>query len=182
MLDAKGIDLAGKTIVVSGSGNVATYAIEKAQEYGAKVVTCSDSNGYIYDPEGIDLAAVKEIKQVRRGRIKEYVETHPQAEYHEGCRGVWTVKCDIVLPCATQGEIDLASAKTLVANGVTAVGEGANMPRSTPSPTSSSKRSSSRQPRLQMPAVSLSQPSRWRRTRSACSGRSRKSMAASRPS
>ena len=128
MLDAKGIDLAGKTIVVSGSGNVATYAIEKAQEYGAKVVTCSDSNGYIYDPEGIDLAAVKEIKQVRRGRIKEYVETHPQAEYHEGCRGVWTVKCDIALPCATQGEIDLASAKTLVANGVTAVGEGANMP------------------------------------------------------
>ncbi|WP_337610348.1 NADP-specific glutamate dehydrogenase, partial [Mitsuokella jalaludinii] len=130
MLDAKGIDLAGKTIVVSGSGNVATYAIEKAQEYGAKVVTCSDSNGYIYDPEGIDLAAVKEIKQVRRGRIKEYVETHPQAEYHEGCRGVWTVKCDIALPCATQGEIDLASAKALVANGVTAVGEGANMPSS----------------------------------------------------
>ena len=130
MLDAKGIDLAGKTIVVSGSGNVATYAIEKAQEYGAKVVTCSDSNGYIYDPEGIDLAAVKEIKQVRRGRIKEYVETHLQAEYHEGCRGVWTVKCDIALPCATQGEIDLASAKTLVANGVTAVGEGANMPSS----------------------------------------------------
>ena len=130
MLDAKGIDLAGKTIVVSGSGNVATYAIEKAQEYGAKVVTCSDSNGYIYDPEGIDLAAVKEIKQVRRGRSKEYVETHPQAEYHEGCRGVWTVKCDIALPCATQGEIDLASAKALVANGVTAVGEGANMPSS----------------------------------------------------
>ena len=130
MLDAKGIDLAGKTIVVSGSGNVATYAIEKAQEYGAKVVTCSDSNGYIYDPEGIDLAAVKEIKQVRRGRIKEYVETHPQAEYHEGCRGVWTVTCDIALPCATQGEIDLASAKALVANGVTAVGEGANMPSS----------------------------------------------------
>ena len=130
MLDAKGIDLAGKTIVVSGSGNVATYAIEKAQEYGAKVVTCSDSNGYIYDPEGIDLAAVKEIKQVRRGRIKEYVEKHPQAEYHEGCRGVWTVKCDIALPCAAQGEIDLASAKALVANGVTAVGEGANMPSS----------------------------------------------------
>ena len=130
MLDAKGIDLAGKTIVVSGSGNVATYAIEKAQEYGAKVVTCSDSNGYIYDPEGIDLAAVKEIKQMRRGRIKEYVETHPQAEYHEGCRGVWMVKCDIALPCATQGEIDLASAKALVANGVTAVGEGANMPSS----------------------------------------------------
>lgn len=130
MLDNKGIDLKDKVIVVSGSGNVATYAIEKAQEFGAKVVTCSDSNGYVYDPDGIDLAAVKEIKQVRRGRIKEYVEGHPKAEYHEGCRGVWTVKCDIALPCATQGEIDLESAKELVANGVMAVGEGANMPSS----------------------------------------------------
>ena len=130
MLDNKGIDLKDKVIVVSGSGNVATYAIEKAQEFGAKVVTCSDSNGYVYDPDGIDLAAVKEIKQVRRGRIKEYIERHPQAEYHEGCRGVWTVKCDIALPCATQGEIDLESAKELVANGVMAVGEGANMPSS----------------------------------------------------
>lgn len=128
MLDNKGIDLKDKVVVVSGSGNVATYAIEKAQEFGAKVVTCSDSNGYVYDPDGIDLAAVKEIKQVRRGRIKEYVEQHPKAEYHEGCRGVWTVKCDIALPCATQGEIDLESAKELVANGVMAVGEGANMP------------------------------------------------------
>lgn len=130
MLDNKGIDLKDKVIVVSGSGNVATYAIEKAQEFGAKVVTCSDSNGYVYDPDGIDLAAVKEIKQVRRGRIKEYIERHPQAEYHEGCCGVWTVKCDIALPCATQGEIDLESAKELVANGVMAVGEGANMPSS----------------------------------------------------
>ena len=130
MLDTKGIDLKDKVVVVSGSGNVATYAIEKAQEFGAKVVTCSDSNGYVYDPAGIDLAAVKEIKQVRRGRIKEYIERHPQAEYHEGCRGVWTVKCDIALPCATQGEIDLESAKELVANGVMAVGEGANMPSS----------------------------------------------------
>lgn len=130
MLDTKGIDLKDKVVVVSGSGNVATYAIEKAQEFGAKVVTCSDSNGYVYDPDGIDLAAVKEIKQVRRGRIKEYVEGHPKAEYHEGCRGVWTVKCDIALPCATQGEIDLESAKELVANGVMAVGEGANMPSS----------------------------------------------------
>ena len=128
MLDAKGIDLKGKTLVVSGAGNVAQYAIEKAQNFGAKVVTCSDSNGYVYDPDGIDLDAVKEIKQVRRGRIKEYVETHPKAEYHEGCKGVWTVKCDVALPCATQGEIDLESAKALVANGVTAVGEGANMP------------------------------------------------------
>jgi glutamate dehydrogenase (NADP+) len=128
MLDAKDISLKDKTVVVSGSGNVATYAIEKAQAFGAKVVTCSDSNGYVYDPNGIDLDAVKEIKQVRRGRIKEYVENHPQAEYHEGCKGVWTVKCDVALPCATQGEIDLESAKALVANGVIAVGEGANMP------------------------------------------------------
>ena len=128
MLDDKGIDMKGKTVVVSGSGNVATYAIEKAQTFGAKVVTCSDSNGYVYDPEGIDLDVVKEIKQVRRGRIKEYVEKRPNAEYHEGCKGVWTVKCDIALPCATQSEIDLESAKALVANGVQAVGEGANMP------------------------------------------------------
>ena len=128
MLDDKGIDIKGKTIVISGSGNVATYAIQKAQEFGGKVVTCSDSNGYVYDPEGIDLAVVKEIKEVRRGRIKEYIQARPNAEYHEGCSGVWTVKCDIALPCATQSEIDLESAKALVANGVTAVGEGANMP------------------------------------------------------
>ena len=128
MLDAKGIGLKGKTIVVSGAGNVATYAIEKAIEFGAKPVTCSDSNGYVYDPDGIDLALVKEIKQVRRGRIKEYVEKRPNAEYHEGCRGVWTVKCDIALPCATQSELDIEGVKALVANGVMAVGEGANMP------------------------------------------------------
>ena len=128
MVEDKGLSLAGQTVAVSGSGNVAIYAIQKAQEFGAKVVTCSDSNGYIYDPNGIDLAAVKTIKEVRRGRIKDYVATHPGAEYHEGCNGVWTVKCDIALPCATQNEIDLASAKCLVANGVKAVGEGANMP------------------------------------------------------
>ena len=128
MLDAKNIDLKGKTVVVSGAGNVAIYAIEKAQEFGAKVVTCSDSNGYVYDPDGIDLAAVKDIKEVRRARIKEYADTHKNAEYHEGCKGVWTVKCDIALPCATQSELDLDSAKALVANGVQAVGEGANMP------------------------------------------------------
>ena len=115
-------------IAVSGSGNVATYAIEKAIEFGAKPVTCSDSNGYVYDPDGIDLALVKEIKEVRRGRIKEYVEKRPNAEYHEGCRGVWTVKCDIALPCATQSELDIEGVKALVANGVMAVGEGANMP------------------------------------------------------
>jgi glutamate dehydrogenase (NADP+) len=128
MLDDNNIDIKGKTVAVSGAGNVATYAIEKAQQMGAKVVTCSDSNGYVYDPEGIDLDLVKDIKEVRRGRIKEYVEKHPKAEYHEGCKGVWTVKCDIALPCATQNELDLESAKTLVANGVKAVGEGANMP------------------------------------------------------
>jgi len=128
MLDDKGIDIKGKTIVISGSGNVATYAIQKAQEFGGKVVTCSDSNGYVYDPEGIDLAVVKDIKEVRRGRIKEYIQARPKAEYHEGCSGVWTVKCDIALPCATQSEINLESAQALVANGVTAVGEGANMP------------------------------------------------------
>ncbi len=120
--------LAGKTVVISGSGNVATYAIEKAQEFGAKVVACSDSNGYVYDKEGIDLDVVKDIKEVRRARISEYVKARPNAEYHEGCKGIWTIKCDVALPCATQSEIDLESAKALVANGVFAVGEGANMP------------------------------------------------------
>ena len=128
MLDEKGISLKDKVVVVSGAGNVATYAIEKAQQFGAKVVTCSDSNGYVYDPEGIDLAAVKDIKEVRRARISEYVKYRPNAEYHEGCRGVWNVKCDIALPCATQSEIDLDSAKALVANGCKVVAEGANMP------------------------------------------------------
>ncbi|MBR6014229.1 MAG: NADP-specific glutamate dehydrogenase [Selenomonadaceae bacterium] len=128
MLDAKNISLKDKVVVISGSGNVATYAIEKAQEFGAKVVTCSDSNGYIYDANGIDLKAVKEIKEIHRGRIKEYTNYHPEAEYHEGCSGVWGVKCDIALPCATQEEINLDSAKKLVANGCKVVGEGANMP------------------------------------------------------
>lgn len=128
MLDEKGISLQGKVVAVSGSGNVATYAIQKAQEFGAKVVTCSDSNGYVYDPNGIDINTVKEIKEGRRGRIAEYVQTHPNAEYHEGCRGVWSVKCDIALPCATQGELDLESAKHLVDNGCKVVAEGANMP------------------------------------------------------
>lgn len=128
MLDDKGETLKDKIVVVSGAGNVATYAIQKAQEFGAKVVTCSDSNGYVYDAEGIDLAAVKEIKEVKRGRISEYVKYRPNAEYHEGCRGVWSVKCDIALPCATQSEIDLDSAKLLIANGCKVVAEGANMP------------------------------------------------------
>ncbi len=121
----------GKTVVVSGSGNVAIYANEKATELGGKVVAMSDSNGYIYDEKGVDLKVIKQIKEVERGRIKEYVNRVDGAEYHEGCNGIWSVKCDIALPCATQNEIDKASAETLVKNGVTAVGEGANMP-STP--------------------------------------------------
>ena len=128
LLDAKGINLDGKKVVVSGSGNVAIYAIEKAQELGANVISCSDSDGYIYDPHGIDLKAVKLIKEVKRGRIAEYATNHPASEYHEGCHGVWNVKCDIALPCATQEEIDLDAAKALVANGCKVVGEGANMP------------------------------------------------------
>ena len=128
MLAAKGESFEGKTVVVSGSGNVAIYANQKATQLGGKVIAMSDSNGYIVDKDGIDLAAIKEIKEVRRGRIKEYVETHPTAEYHEGSRGIWTVKCDIALPCATQNELDLEGAKALVANGVIAVAEGANMP------------------------------------------------------
>ena len=128
MLEKAGKELKGQTIVLSGSGNVAIHACMKAQEYGAKVVTMCDSNGYIYDKDGIKLDIVKEIKIGRRGRIKEYVDKVPTAEYHDGCKGVWTVKGDIALPCATQNEIDLESAKTLVANGVFCVAEGANMP------------------------------------------------------
>jgi len=128
MLEDHGSSFEGKTVVISGSGNVAIYACQKATELGAKVVTMSDSNGYIYDKNGIDLAYVKQLKEVERKRIKEYLTKHPEAEYHEGCKGVWTVKCDIALPCATQNEIDLESAKALVANGVYAVCEGANMP------------------------------------------------------
>ncbi len=122
---------AGKTVVISGSGNVAIYATQKATELGGKVVALSDSNGYVYDPNGINLDVVKQIKEVERGRIKEYVDRVQGAEYHEGCSGIWTIKCDIALPCATQNEINEESAKALVANGVFAVAEGANMP-STP--------------------------------------------------
>ncbi|MBR1624920.1 MAG: NADP-specific glutamate dehydrogenase [Clostridia bacterium] len=131
LLNDHGDSFKGKTVVVSGSGNVAIYANEKATSYGAKVVAMSDSNGYIYDKNGIDLACIKQIKEVERKRIKEYVKYHPEAEYHEGCKGIWTVKCDIALPCATQNEIDAESAKALVNNGVKCVCEGANMP-STP--------------------------------------------------
>ena len=118
----------GKVTVISGSGNVAIYACEKAQTLGAKVVAMSDSNGYIYDKDGIKLDVVKQIKEVRRGRIREYLDEVPTAEYHEGCRGIWTIPCDIALPCATQNELDAESAAILIKNGVQAVGEGANMP------------------------------------------------------
>ena len=127
LLKDHGMDMVGKTVCVSGAGNVAIYAIEKAQQLGAKVVTCSDSTGWVYDPEGIDVAALKEIKEVNRARLTEYKKYRPNSEYHEG-RGVWQVKCDVALPCATQNELLLDDAKQLVANGCVAVAEGANMP------------------------------------------------------
>ena len=127
LLKLNGIDIAGKTAIVSGAGNVATYAIQKAQQMGVKVLTCSDSNGWIYDPDGIDVELLKNVKEVRRARLTEYAAARPNAEYHEG-KGVWTVKADLALPCATQNELNLEDAKALVANGVTAVCEGANMP------------------------------------------------------
>lgn len=127
MLKANGETLEGKTAIVSGAGNVAIYAIEKAIQLGAKPVTCSDSTGWIYDPEGIDVELLKEIKEVRRERLTAYAEARPSAEYHEG-KGVWTIKGDVAFPCATQNELDIDDAKTLVENGVIAVAEGANMP------------------------------------------------------
>ncbi len=127
MLKCRNDSLEGKTVIVSGAGNVATYAIEKAYQLGGKPVTCSDSTGWVYDPEGIDLNALKEIKEVKRARLTEYRNYRPNAEYHEG-RGVWTVKADIALPCATQNELNLDDAKALIANGVKVVAEGANMP------------------------------------------------------
>ena len=133
MLKANGMSFEGKTVVISGSGNVAIYATEKAVELGAKVVTLSDSNGYVYDPDGIELDLVKQIKEVERGRIKEYAErtSHKNVTYKEGCSKIWEVKCDIALPCATQNEINGESAQILVNNGCKVVSEGANMP-STP--------------------------------------------------
>ncbi len=127
MLKCNGIDIAGKTVCVSGSGNVAIYATQKAQQLGAKVVTVSDSTGWIYDPEGIDVALLKEVKEVKRARLTEYAAARSSAQYHEG-RGVWSIKCDIALPCATQNELLLEDAKQLVENGCKAVAEGANMP------------------------------------------------------
>ena len=127
LLKCNGHAMEGKTVVVSGSGNVAIYAVQKASELGAKVVTVSDSTGWVYDPDGIDVAALKQIKEINRARLTEYRKYRPNAEYHEG-RGVWNIKADIALPCATQNELTLADAKLLVANGVLAVAEGANMP------------------------------------------------------
>ena len=127
LLKSHGQDIAGKTCVVSGAGNVAIYAIQKAHQLGAKCVTCSDSTGWIYDPEGIDVDLLKEVKEVKRARLTEYAAARPSAEYHEG-RGVWSVKCDVALPCATQNELLIDDAKALVANGCIAVCEGANMP------------------------------------------------------
>ena len=127
MLKTNGSSIEGKTIAVSGAGNVAIYAIQKAQQLGGKPVTCSDSNGWIYDPDGIDVELLKEVKEVKRARLTEYAAARPNAEYHEG-KGVWSVKVDVALPCATQNELHLEDAKQLVANGCIAVCEGANMP------------------------------------------------------
>ena len=128
MLKDAGKSFEGATVVISGSGNVALYACEKATQFGAKVVAMSDSGGYVYDKNGIDLPLMKRLKEVERKRISAYVETHPEAEYHAGCSGVWQIPCGIALPCATQNELDLDSAKALIANGCFAVAEGANMP------------------------------------------------------
>lgn len=128
MLKANNSSFDGKKVIISGSGNVAIYACEKAMELNARVIAMSDSNGYIYDPAGIDLALVKEIKEQKRARIKTYCETHPQAQYHENAKDIWSIPCDIALPCATQNELDETSAQLLVKNGVIAVAEGANMP------------------------------------------------------
>ncbi|MEX1377078.1 MAG: NADP-specific glutamate dehydrogenase [Eubacteriales bacterium] len=127
-LNAKGKSFKDATVVISGSGNVALYATEKATQLGGKVVALSDSTGYIYDPNGIDLEVMKRIKEVERKRCSEYIKYYPHAEYKDGCLGIWNIKCDIALPCATQNEMDKASAETLVKNGCIAVGEGANMP------------------------------------------------------
>lgn len=127
MLKCNGKDINGATVCISGAGNVAIYATQKATELGAKVVTLSDSTGWVYDAEGIDLDAVKEIKEVKRGRLSEYKNYRPNAEYHEG-KFDWSVKCDVALPCATQNELNADDAKRLIANGCYAVAEGANMP------------------------------------------------------
>jgi len=128
MLKAKGMSFTNKTVLISGSGNVSIYAAEKVQQVGGKVVAMSDSNGYIYDAKGINLDTVKQIKEVNRKRISEYINVHPTAQYHNGCQGIWTIPCDIALPCATQNEINEQDANILIKNGCKVVGEGANMP------------------------------------------------------
>ncbi|RLL42947.1 NADP-specific glutamate dehydrogenase [Oceanobacillus piezotolerans] len=128
MLNSRDLTFEDKTVVVSGSGNVSIYAMEKAIQLGAKVVACSDSNGYVYDPNGINLDTVKQIKEVEYNRISTYVDKHPEAVYKDHCSGIWSIPCDIALPCATQNELDEEAAKTLIANGVKVVAEGANMP------------------------------------------------------
>lgn len=128
MLQSRGLSFKDRTVVVSGSGNVSIYAMFKARELGAKVIACSDSDGYIYNPNGLDIQIVQRLKEVERKRIKDYVQEHPGTVYIEGCRGIWSLQCDIALPCATQNEIDREAAEWLVSNGVKAIGEGANMP------------------------------------------------------
>ncbi|MFD1928404.1 NADP-specific glutamate dehydrogenase [Sporosarcina siberiensis] len=128
MLKDKGLSFSGSTVVVSGSGNVSTYAIDKAIQLGAKVIACSDSSGYIYDEKGIDLKTIKYLKEENNFRIRDYVKVHPHAEFNDDCTKIWTIPCDIALPCATQNEIDEKSARILVQNSVKAIGEGANMP------------------------------------------------------
>lgn len=128
MLSANNIDISGKTAIISGSGNVAIYTCEKAQEFGVNVVAMCDSNGYVYDKNGINIETIKQIKEVKRERISEYTKYHPEAEYHEGQNNMWSLKCDIALPCATQNDIDTLEAQKLIENGVIAIGEGANMP------------------------------------------------------
>jgi len=128
ILKDNGKSMGDMTVSISGSGNVAIFATEKVHQLGGKVVTLSDSNGFIHDPDGVNLQTIKQIKLIERKRIKEYVATHKNAKYTEGCSGVWNVKCDVALPCATQNELDESAAKTLVKNGCIAVGEGANMP------------------------------------------------------
>ena len=128
MVKEKGMSFIDKTVVVSGSGNVALYTTQKVQELGGKIVALSDSSGYVYDANGINFATMKQLKEVERKRISEYTKIHPTAEYHKGCQGIWTIPCDIALPCATQNEINEDDAKILVKNGCKAVGEGANMP------------------------------------------------------
>lgn len=128
MLQHHGLDMKGKQTIVSGSGNVSIYAMEKAMEYGATVIACSDSNGYIHDPSGINLETIKQLKEVERRRIKDYLLFHPEATYTEGCSDIWSIPCEIALPCATQNELDEASAAKLIKSGLIAIAEGANMP------------------------------------------------------